>query len=531
MKNGIKKIVCLISAAIFATGTLSGCGGTESSSSSDGATELKVMMSGSKPNHFDEVLEKFYEETKDTLNIKLNIEWSPQADHKEKLLLRMTGGEDYDLVFDAPFMNFRNLASSGTYAELDSYFNNPEYPGLQTMFSEDYLNANRVNGKLYCIPFTASYGQFTTDCVMLRGDLRKKYNLPEVKTREDYQLYLDTILANEPDVVPLCLNNSRAYYHLLDSDEMVYRHKKNMYLVSAGVLWEVAISDDNKTVLGASYYGDPDSYRTEFPEGYKSVDYSAFNLQREWSKYIEKDSINQKDSASVFYGGKTASILDSVSNFNSVEQKLKATIPEAELEVFPYYKPTQNLEEGGWATTYAAWNYLCIPQTSKKIDKTMEFINWLFEDRAHHDLFEYGIEGVHWNAVGEDSYEYAEGLSADNAYNFPGYEMTWVPQWVRTPADTPDFIKKYIEYDRADSTYVKNPLSGFTFNQDSVKTEIAKISTVFESVDLQTSHGMIDDPKAAWEAANEEARAQGLDTIREELLSQVQAFLDRTYGG
>lgn len=520
-----------MSAAILATGALSGCSGGDGGSSSGKATELKVMMSGSKPNYFDEVLEKFYEETKDTLNIKLNIEWSPQADHKEKLLLRMTGGEDYDLVFDAPFMNFRTLSASGTYAELDSYFNNPEYPGLQQMFSDNYLNANRVDGKLYCIPFTSSYGQFTSDCAMIRGDLRKKYNLPEIKTREDYQLYLDTILANEPDTVPLCIGNTRAFYHLLDSDEMVYRHKKNIYLTSAGLLWEVALSEDNKKVLGASYYGDPDSYRANFPEGYKSVDYSAMERQKEWNKYIEADSINQKDAASVFYGGKAASVLDNVNNYRNVEQRLKATIPEAELEIFPYYKPTQNLEEGGWATTYAAWNYLCIPKTSKKIDKTMQFINWLFEDRAHHDLFEYGIEGKHWNAVGEDMYEYGEGLSADNSYNFPGYEMTWIPQWTRMPADTPEFVKPYIEYEKADSTYVKNPLSGFNFKQDAVKTEIAKMTPVFENVDMQTAHGMMGNPKAEWEKANEEARKQGMDKIRDELIRQVQEFLDMTYGG
>ncbi|MGN0163727.1 MAG: extracellular solute-binding protein, partial [Candidatus Ornithomonoglobus sp.] len=423
MKHGKSfKLICLMSAGILAASALSGCG-TGGSEKGEAPTELKIMMSGSKPNYFDEVLEEFYNRTKDTLNVRLNIEWSPQADHKEKLLLRMTAGEEFDLVFDAPFLNFRTLSANGAYADLESYYNNPDYPGLQAMFSSDYIDANRVNGKIYCIPFTSSYGQFTTDSVILRGDLRKKYNLPEVKTREDYQLYLDTILANEPDTIPLCINAGRGFYHLLDSDEMVYRHKKNMYLVSAGVLWEVAISDDNKKVLGVSYYGDPAEYRTGFPEGYKEVDYSAFERQRDWRKYIEKDSINQKDEKSVFYGGKAASILASASEFSSIEQRVKNSVPDAELEVFPYYKPTQQLEEGGWATTYAAWNYLCVPKTSKHIDKAMEFIDWIFSDKANHDLFEYGIEGKHWTAVGDDGYDYADGINADNSYNFPAYEL------------------------------------------------------------------------------------------------------------
>jgi putative aldouronate transport system substrate-binding protein len=70
---------------------------------------LKVMLFGEKPIGFDAVLDEFYKQTKDTLNTTLDVEWSPAADHREKVKLRMAAGEKVDLLFDAPWMNMNTF--------------------------------------------------------------------------------------------------------------------------------------------------------------------------------------------------------------------------------------------------------------------------------------------------------------------------------------------------------------------------------------------------------------------------------------
>ena len=61
------------------------------------------MLFGDKPIEMDKVLAEFENRTKDTLNTKLDIEFNPFADHKQKLNLKMTAGEEVDAAFDAPW--------------------------------------------------------------------------------------------------------------------------------------------------------------------------------------------------------------------------------------------------------------------------------------------------------------------------------------------------------------------------------------------------------------------------------------------
>ena len=104
---------------------------------------IKVLMSGDKPNDWDAVLEEFYNRTKDTLNITFDWTWVPSADYKDKLNVKMTAGEEYDLVFDAPWMHLRTLAQDGIYADLSPYLNNDAYPGLKLAFPEDVMKYNK----------------------------------------------------------------------------------------------------------------------------------------------------------------------------------------------------------------------------------------------------------------------------------------------------------------------------------------------------------------------------------------------------
>jgi len=114
-------------AVVMLTGALTGCGAgnaekqttttettkSESNSQTTGATTakateepvtIKFLHKGPEPEGWDAVYEKYLEETKDTLNIELDITWVEHADYKEKLNLEITSGSEWDLVFEAPWV-------------------------------------------------------------------------------------------------------------------------------------------------------------------------------------------------------------------------------------------------------------------------------------------------------------------------------------------------------------------------------------------------------------------------------------------
>src|SRR5690606_33753293 len=125
-----------------------------------------------------------------------------------------------------------------------------------------------------------------------------------------------------------------------------------------------------------------------------------------------------------FMSGKAASYYGTISSYAADKKLLQETIADTDLEFFVLKERIRNMEPKAIPTSYKANNSVAIPASSKNIDRTMKFFDWLFQSRENHDLFELGIEGTHWEAVGEDQYKL---LEASNNYMFPGYEFTWNP--------------------------------------------------------------------------------------------------------
>lgn len=131
MKKHLKKWFALALALVMVIGVFAGCGSTkeantEKTAGGDGPVIIRFLHKGPKPAGWDQVYAKYLEMTKDTLNIELEVEWVEHADYKEKLNLEITSGSDWDLVFEAPWVQLKNLAPGGYYADLSPYFNNPE---------------------------------------------------------------------------------------------------------------------------------------------------------------------------------------------------------------------------------------------------------------------------------------------------------------------------------------------------------------------------------------------------------------------
>jgi putative aldouronate transport system substrate-binding protein len=153
----------------------------------------------------------------------------------------------------------------------------------------------------------------------------------------------------------------------------------------------------------------------------------------------------------------------------------------------------------------------------------MKFLDWLFSSRENHDLFEFGIEGKHWEPVGDNQFKL---LDESKNYNFPGYELTWNPNMIRVNSDLDDSVRKYIEYSAKQDTYYYPPLAGFTFDNTNVKAEFANISSKYEPFSQMLKLGQYKDWTAEAIKMNGELKALGLDKIREEIRKQVQSYLD-----
>lgn len=497
---------------------------------------LKVMLWGDKPNQMDEILAEFEARTKDTLNTKLDITWTPIADYPNKLDLKMAAGEEMDLVFDAPWIRLNQFVDQGNYHELDSYFHNDRYPGLKKAFPDSLLNNNLFKGHVYGVPLTQYYGSLAA--VFYRKDLADRYGITSINTLAELENYYETIKQNEPNLIPFIMRGDGTYdaaaIYTGEKGDGIEQAKAGIWVIPlAPNLNAGAYIKDGKAIAVKVPGDSPEGIR-DFPAPYNETDYSVYEFVRGWrgKGYIEKEPIVRKDSLSEFTAGKAASYMDTLSQYISTSQALKGAVPDGELGVFIVDVNARNFKGPSMTTDFRAWNFLSVPKSSPKLERAMLFLNWLFADQANHDLFEFGIEGKNWSADGDSKYGYPEGLDVGTNYNLPGYQLTWNPAYIRIPTGVPDEVVAWTKMQGETDAYLKSAVAGFVYNAEPMKTQLANpdLAKVYNE-ELIFRFGMIDNPvegfgKQQEKWANNKKMQGDIQAVKADLLAQLQAYLD-----
>ena len=502
--------------------------------------DLTLELWGDKPNQMDAVLAEFEKRTASTLNMTLNINWTPLEEYKQKINLKLSAGEKIDFCFDAPWQNMTTFIAQNIYRDLTSYFNNPAYPGLKASFDASMVSNNLFNGKIMGVPITQSYGGGSI--TYLRGDLREKYGLGPINTLKDYENYLKVINEKETNMVPFSMVKTgdfgAASIISMDNPEIA------LGPVKAGV-WSKTLAPSVVASFYIQDYKIIDSYLTvepaselaNFPAPYNKRDTSTAEKMREWYNdgYLEKDLILRDDARGLFTSGKAASFMAAPSDYNAINTALISSVPDAKLEVYIHDRNAREALKGQTEGNYQAWNFTCIPVTTsdEKTKRIMMFEDWMFTNRENHDLFEFGIEGVNWKAVGEDQFEYPDGIDMTKNYSFPWYVLTGNPNYIRFQAGLPDDLIKEFNFVYDLDSYYNPILSGFTFDTSKVKTQISNpdFATIYQKITAVTLLATKKDIDGSLAAIDKEVAAnkmllEDIDTIKKEAVAQCQAYLD-----
>ncbi len=528
-----RTFVALSLVTTVVVGGLTGCGRSDEASSkslSDQSAQkepvtLKVLSSGEEPNDWDRILEEFYARTKDTLNITFDWTWVPITDYKDKMNVKMTTGEEYDLVFDAPWLHLRILAEEGIYADLSSYLNNDEYPGLKKCFPEYIMKYNQYSGISCALPMIFSYVE--VDIVMYRMDWAKEFGIGtngQINSHDELRQYLQSVKDHKEGVVPITLKANRGFFHLFEAIT-VEQQKEHIYQGTLGkdIFFAIKLNDAENKVIATALPGDS----AEYWEPFGGVDFWKQKLEksREWNQYCETDSLNQTESEAMFQIGEAAACIDKIDAVPKFNQLLEENVPGAQLGVYIQEEQMRNFEKGVYSAKVTADNCLCIPANSKNIERTVEFLNWLFESQENHDLFEYGIEGVHWEKVGDKQYKLPEGVEAADNYNPNGWNLTWTPEYYRFSSDYVEYSIPYVEWATELDNFTISGVTGFSFESDSVKAEVAQCGAILGEVLVPLNHGILDNPYQVMQETAALMRDNNVQVGIDEYVRQLNEFL------
>ncbi|MBQ8638614.1 MAG: extracellular solute-binding protein [Lachnospiraceae bacterium] len=541
----MKKLTRVTAMALAGLMTMGCAAAMVPAAESDEIVTIKFMHKGPEPDNWDAVYAEYEAKYMEEVGVALDITWVEHADYKDKLNLEITSGNEWDLVFDASWVQLKNLAPEHYYADLSSYFNNPdEYPGLAAAFSEDVMKANIWFDQMCYIPLFETYGN-GIPVVWYRKDWAKDWGVGtdgQINSYEEMEAYWQA--AKDAGLIAYGASQARGFFQQLSIRGEAHENENGntaaagvQQFSSAGLTVWTYVKDGE--LVSYAVEGSGDEAFADFPEGW-NYDFGADRYEKfaEWQDagYIDPDSLSVTDYATPFEAGLNASIVgtldDYVGNMKYVDSWKAGGDEDAELGYFIYVDSIRNMEAGAIPTDRSGNNGLAIPATSTKIDATMKFLDWMFGSQEAHDLIQYGLEGVDF-AYGE--IEGTVDVLTDYNSQFGGYGMTWNPTYALLGTYYDEQTLTYRQYEYTEDSFITMPITGFRFDTSDVdlSTAVAQCKAVTDMVATVKLHGIktdgygnsYDTMEEMLKANVEEALANGGQEVVDAMIAQLKEHL------
>ncbi|MFC0212658.1 ABC transporter substrate-binding protein [Paenibacillus chartarius] len=454
---------------------------------------LRVLFPGDKPAAQDEVTRAVESRlARDGLPIKLDFTFVPFEQYWNKEWLLDATGASYDIGLTS-FSNLPGLVSKKVLAPLDDALK--EYGKDILRSTPDYaMQSVTVKGKTYGIPRVMPIAEFQS-FVQIRGDLRKKYGLPEIETLQQMDAYLEAVYRNEPGMIP--------YFY--DSGRFLLRE-----------FGDVAFLAGN--YLNSPVYIDPADPELKVRNTYESDLFrNIMQKLHEWQRqgYTPRSvsaTPDIPDPEKAFYEGKIAATWSVVLKQTERIDAFKAVTPNGELENV-YLRP----DKPKYLFT-GSDNMLSVFSTSRHVNEAVALINWIRSSQENYDLFTYGIENVHYQLRG-DAISY-EGIPRERRY----LPISWAWNDIRfarfSEHISPEYAAELRSWDREATL---SPTLGFVPDLAPVKSEMAQLNAV-----ISEYLPLLYDERTDWSSTMSAFQAKlhdaGIEHVAAEMQRQFDAF-------
>ena len=463
--------------------------------------ELIMYLVGDGSPGCDEVSERMNDTLKNTINTTVELRHLPWADYESQYQLLFAANENFDCVYTASWTGYASLVLKNAYTEITKDMLLQLAPGILDSLPSEAWTQCMVNGKVYMVPTT--YNEALFPLVTIRADLRKKYDIPEIKSWNEFEQYNDAILENEKDMIPLQMST----YYNLDS---IWGQSEFLQ----GVLMTpfcYKMDDPNPTIFNMyeldSYHEYISMLRRWYLKGY-------------WTNEVLLDNYQPGD---LFENGRTAGVVLNCMNTVDVHANVEASNPDWELESFD---PT--FGKGACMLTAFNASGVGIPASSQNLERALKFIELARTNKELNQLLCKGIDGFHWKDIGNS---YIDKLNVAPKDVYPDSEgLTWAfrntefQQYYKSISPAVDTVTE-----ERFNMNIRHPLQGFNFNSTDYSNEIAAMTNIYQQYGYPLMMGLTD-PEEGFETIIQKLNEAGLEKVMIELQKQADEFLNE-FGG
>lgn len=475
--------------------------GTSTSDSKDSLEEvtLHFYFFDGKKSKTDYVWEKISKKYKDKLNAKFDVQFIAGTDYKDKMLVKISAGDKWDLNFDADWVSYFQMINRDAYMPLDDLL--PVYaPDLYATYQKSgVLEAAKSKGKIVALPWTMVMTQ--RPFFQWRGDLAEAAGIDvdpsSIKTIEDVDALLYKLKEAYPD-----------RYTIEVSGKDVFCAKYDLIPISHNFVFNAKEWQNNNKIT-IEHFALTDAYRELAHYGWKWQKDGLI-----WADVL----VDQLDHNQLIDQGKL------ITKWGTYEY---ARTKRAWVEEGARWDYSSLYDDKIWANRTPLANCVAIPVTSENPERTLMFLNLLETDKELYDMVHYGILGETYELNGEEAV-YPEGMNQANSnyMDWGGRWALWKPQFMRPDSlYHPNFWVEEKEFAESNPNNIVSPLEGFNFNTESVTTQVAQLDQIFSDANRMIDVGLVDNADAAVDKLIKDLNAAGLDDVRQEMQKQINEFL------
>jgi putative aldouronate transport system substrate-binding protein len=446
---------------------------------------VSYVVYGAAPPDLQKVFDKANEISLKKVNAKVELKVVSIANLANTYALAASSGEKVDLMGLVPGNTYLSKFASSKMikpfdAELEKWGKD-----IKAGLGDD-LEAGKYEGKQYALP-TPDVALIGSGFHLLKSVV-DKYNIDvtKIKTLNDLDSVFEKVKASEPDL--------QVYF----PGSAYYTIPYDILGDGFGVLMNGGLTDTKVVNLN------------------ETQEYISFvKKMREWylKGYIPKDyATTQSQPSALQNANKVFAITNAIDFTNTPLGETPAK--ETTMFVDPVRK-NDRLQSVMWA----------IPGSAQRTDKTIQFLNYAFQDKDFAKLMKFGIEGEHYDVVKEGVIDTNKSLKSYNVGWMLWGDAKMYP--VKNSALT-TFGGDFGKYKAKLTDWNKNTKSskalGFMFNQDPVKTEIAALTAVNDQYGKLLDGGAID-PEKELKNYNDKLYAAGLKKVIDEKQKQLDEWL------
>lgn len=517
----MRKIGCILLALLMCASVLTGCGNSENSvasgpssntpnTSSDSASSTASGEAAAEPEKIvfafftnidtppdmgivEEAINKL---TVEKINVEVELLPISLGTYEQQINLMISGNEKLDL-FTLLGSSFASTLNQKKIVSIDADLMNEDY--VQEIFDvlgETYMSSVNVSGEIYGIPvlkdMASNRGINYDHAIAEEAGFDLEYLTSG--TPEDLIPLFEAVQAVHPDMTMTSSQDSGQT--VMDSIFCNY----DLMIDRFGVLLNYGQDDLNLVNLYESNW---------YADTLKTI--------RQWylDGYILKDnSINPDVGITLFKSGKQFSY---GGDMHIATYTVVANMTGKDVADYTTTKPFSSN-----ASITGVLNL--IPATCENQEPVLKFLNLLYTDPDLINLFDWGIEGLHYERVegSENRIRYPEGVDANNTgyglelgWEFGNQMLSYV--WETNPDDYYEHLKEFNE------SALMSKAIGFVFDSSSVSTEIAALNNVLNEYRFGLENGEMD-PDVYLPIFQQALRDAGIEKVIAEKQAQLDAW-------